>query len=166
MKYEIEIDEEIYLVDVQKNEAGYIVQIGDGEQQSIKKISMTAESLQLLYKNRSIQLRHALRDGEQEVHWEGGRYVGTAIDPRKKVLALAGVSGGDVIASQMPGRVLSVSVNVGDAISKGDIVATVEAMKMENPLKAPRDGIVEEVCAQAGDLLEAKGVVVRLKPND
>ena len=70
-----------------------------------------------------------------------------------------------MIASQMPGRVLSVSVQVGDVVSKGDIVATVEAMKMENPLKSPRDGVVEEVCASAGDLLEAKGVVVRLEPS-
>lgn len=162
MKYEIEIEEEIYLVDIQKDEEGYVVQIGDGVKNKTKLISICSDSLQLLLGHRSVRLRHTLRDDEQEVHWEGRRYVGTAIDPRKKVLALAGVTGGDVIASQMPGRVLSVSVQVGDVISKGDIVATVEAMKMENPLKSPRDGVVEEVCAQAGDLLEAKGIVVRL----
>ena len=165
MKYEIEIQDETYVVDVSKTDFGYAVRIGDGEEMSLQKIVHNNTSLQLLHNNRSFSLRHALRDDEQEVHWEGERIVGTAVDPRKKILQLAGVSGGDVIASQMPGRVLSVSVQVGDVVSKGDIVATVEAMKMENPLKSPRDGVVEEVCASAGDLLEAKGVVVRLEPS-
>ena len=165
MKYEIEIQDETYVVDVSKTEGGYAVRIGDGSEMDVKKIVHNESLLQIPHKNRSLSLRHALRDGEQEIHWKGTRIVSTAVDPRKKVLQLAGVSGGDVIASQMPGRVLTVSVQVGDVVSKGDIVATVEAMKMENPLKSPRDGIVEEVCAVPGDLLEAKGVVVRLEPS-
>ena len=164
MKYEIEIQDETYVVDVSKTEEGYAVRIGDGAQMNVQKVAHSETVLQLLYNNRSFSMRHALRDDEQEIHWEGSRLVGTAVDPRKKVLQLAGVSGGDVIASQMPGRVLAVSVQVGDVVAKGDIVATVEAMKMENPLKSPRDGVVEEVCAKPGDLLEAKGVVVRLEP--
>ena len=164
MKYEIEIQDETYVVDVSKTEEGYAVRIGDGAQMNVQKVAHSDTVLQLLHNNRSFSMRYALRDDEQEIHWEGSRLVGTAIDPRKKVLQLAGVSGGDVIASQMPGRVLSVSVQVGEVVSKGDIVATVEAMKMENPLKSPRDGVVEEVCAGPGDLLEAKGVVVRLEP--
>ena len=165
MKYEIEIQDETYVVDVSKTEDGYAVRIGDGSEVKYKKILHSDTFLQLLNNNHSLSLRHALRDNEQEIHWKGTRIVGTAVDPRKKVLQLAGVSGGDVIASQMPGRVLTVSVHVGDVVSKGDIVATVEAMKMENPLKSPRDGVVEEVCAAPGDLLEAKGVVVRLEPS-
>ena len=165
MKYEIEMQDETYVVDVSKTDNGYSVRIGDGEEINVQKIAHTESILQFLQNNQSFSLRHALREDEQEIHWKGRRIVGTAVDPRRKVLQLAGVSGGDVIASQMPGRVLSVSVKAGDQVSKGDIVATVEAMKMENPLKSPRDGVVEEVCAVPGDVLEAKGVVVRLEPN-
>lgn len=166
MKYEIEIQDETYVVDVSKTDTGYAVRIGDGEETIVQKSAHNDTLLQLLHNNRSLSLRHALRDEEQEIHYQGTRIVGIAVDPRKKVLQLAGVSGGDVVASQMPGRVLSVSVQVGDVVSKGDIVATVEAMKMENPLKSPRDGVVQEVCAKSGDLLEAKGVVVRLEPSN
>ena len=45
--------------------------------------------------------------------------------------------GGNEIKSQMPGRILTVNVAVGDTVEKGDVVLVMEAMKMENPLKAP-----------------------------
>ena len=66
----------------------------------------------------------------------------------------------------MPGRVIAIRVAVGDAVEKGQILATVEAMKMENPLKAPRGGIVAEICVSEGDVLEAKEVLIRLAEQD
>ena len=49
---------------------------------------------------------------------------------------------------------------VGDA---GEELCVVEAMKMENPLKAPRQGVISEVCVSAGDLVEAKAVLLKLE---
>ena len=61
----------------------------------------------------------------------------------------------------MPGRVLSVSVSVGDLVSKGDIVATVEAMKMENVIKSSVSATVEEVPANAGSAVEKGELLVK-----
>ena len=46
------------------------------------------------------------------------------------------------------------AVVVGDKVSKGDVLCTLEAMKMMNEVKAPIDGTVTEVCADEGDLVE------------
>ncbi|MBO5551252.1 MAG: biotin/lipoyl-binding protein [Lachnospiraceae bacterium] len=46
------------------------------------------------------------------------------------------------------------AVSKGDRVSKGDILCTLEAMKMQNEVKAPVDGIVTEVLAKEGDLVE------------
>jgi len=54
----------------------------------------------------------------------------------------------------IPGRVVSVAVIAGDAVTTGQRLLTVEAMKMENELRAPRDGIVERVAAVAGQTVE------------
>ena len=46
------------------------------------------------------------------------------------------------------------AVSKGDKVSKGDVLCTLEAMKMMNEVKAPVDGTVTEVCAKEGDLVE------------
>ena len=63
------------------------------------------------------------------------------------------LAGGDSVRAPMPGKVLSVNVSVGDEVAKDDVVAVMEAMKMEHSLVAPRDGVVEDVSAKAGDQL-------------
>ena len=50
----------------------------------------------------------------------------------------------------MHGKVLAIFVSRGRGVKKGERVAVVEAMKMEHALVAPRDGIVSEVAAEAG----------------
>ena len=51
----------------------------------------------------------------------------------------------------MPGRVLAVSVAAGDQVVSGQGLVIVEAMKMQNELRSPRDGRVAEVCVKMGD---------------
>ena len=164
MKYEIEVGTHKHVASIEKTEVGYRIQIDTGEFFEMSSLSHTSKSLHLKSGSRSIEMRHALVDEEQEIHWEGLRIVGKALDHRKKALQLAGAAGGDTVVSQMPGRVLSVLVSVGAVVKKGDVVAKIEAMKMENPLKAPRDGMVAEVCVQADDLVKAKGLVLKLAP--
>ena len=54
----------------------------------------------------------------------------------------------------IPGRVVSVAVTAGDAVVAGQRLLAVEAMKMENELRAPRDGIVERVEVSVGQTVE------------
>jgi len=165
MKYEIEIGETSHIANIEKTEKGYQIQIDDGDFFQVGCAERLDNKLTLVSNGRSLDVRHALCHDLQELHIDGRRIVASVMDPRKKVLALASATGGDTVVSQMPGRLLSIAVNVGDSVSKGDVVATVEAMKMENPLKSPRDGVVAEICAQEGDLLEAKGVVLKLEAD-
>jgi len=59
------------------------------------------------------------------------------------------------VLAPMPGQVLNILVAPGEAVSKGQTVAVMEAMKMELSLKAPRDACVESVHHAVGDLLQA-----------
>ena len=51
----------------------------------------------------------------------------------------------------MPGRVAAVRVSAGQRVARGEELLVVEAMKMENALRAPRDGVVRAVHVSAGD---------------
>jgi biotin carboxyl carrier protein len=54
----------------------------------------------------------------------------------------------------IPGRVVSVAVTAGDTVTAGQRLLAVEAMKMENELRAPRDGVVERVAVGVGQTVE------------
>jgi biotin carboxyl carrier protein len=64
------------------------------------------------------------------------------------------------IKSPMPGRVARVLVGVGDRVAERQGVVVVEAMKMENELRAPREGVVTEVRVFQGAAIEAGAVLV------
>lgn len=57
---------------------------------------------------------------------------------------------GHRVTAQMPGKILSVVVKVGDAVAERDALATMEAMKMEMTIAAPVAGTVREVLVEAG----------------
>lgn len=57
--------------------------------------------------------------------------------------------------SPMPGTILDVRVQAGDAVKKGDVLCILEAMKMENEILAPADGTVLQVLAVKGSTANA-----------
>ena len=62
----------------------------------------------------------------------------------------------------MPGTILSVKVSVGQQVKKGDTVAVLEAMKMENEIPAPQDGTVSSVDVSNGATVETGATIVTL----
>jgi biotin carboxyl carrier protein len=64
------------------------------------------------------------------------------------------------LKAPMPGLIVGISVQPGDAISKGDSLLILEAMKMENNLKAPGEGIVKTIRVAKGDRVEKGQVLV------
>jgi pyruvate carboxylase len=67
------------------------------------------------------------------------------------------------IAAPMPGSVSTVAVRVGQNVKAGDVVATLEAMKMETVLHAPRDGKVAEILVAPGQQIDARDLLMRLE---
>jgi pyruvate carboxylase len=66
------------------------------------------------------------------------------------------------VAAPMPGSVSSVAVKTGQSILAGDVLLTIEAMKMETSLHAARDGVIEEVLVHPGSPIDAKDLLVVL----
>jgi pyruvate carboxylase len=64
------------------------------------------------------------------------------------------------VAAPMPGSVSSVAVKAGQSVLAGDVLLTIEAMKMEKSLHAGRDGIIEEVLVHPGSPIDAKDLLV------
>ncbi len=67
------------------------------------------------------------------------------------------------LLSPMPGRVVSIAVKPGEEVKAGQQLAVVDAMKMENVLRAERDGRVARVVAGAGDSVSVDQVILELE---
>jgi pyruvate carboxylase len=64
------------------------------------------------------------------------------------------------VGAPMPGVISRVFVSAGQLIKAGDVLVSIEAMKMETALHAERDGTISEVLVHAGDQIDAKDLLV------
>lgn len=102
-------------------------------------------------------------DSAVEVTVNGHRYSVQVTDPKR--LRGAGVDhshdhGLVEIKTAMPGKVVRILTAVGQAIDKGAGVIVVEAMKMQNEMKSPKDGFIKEVRVSEGATVNASEVLV------
>lgn len=67
------------------------------------------------------------------------------------------------IKAPMPGRIVSIKVQHGDEVKKGDLVLILESMKMENNILSPRDGIVEKVLVMQGEMVDPSTRLVHFR---
>ncbi len=103
---------------------------------------------------------HFARDGRTlHLFWDGVAY--RVEEHRDGARASARHDAGGLEAP-MPGRVSAVKVRVGQRVARGDELIVVEAMKMENALRAPRAGIVRALHAGAGDMVAPGRALVEL----
>ena len=80
----------------------------------------------------------------------------------KAAPASSGSEGRVKVVAPMSGKILGVKVSVGQAVKKGEVVAVLEAMKMENDIVAPQDGTIASVSCAVGDSVEAGALLASL----
>jgi len=73
------------------------------------------------------------------------------------------ISGSGTISSAIPGKIVSIHVSEGEIVSEGDVVLVLEAMKMQNEIKATIGGLIKQVCCQSGDRVEANVPLIEIE---
>ena len=66
----------------------------------------------------------------------------------------------------MPGTVLEIRVNQGDKVKKGDVVLILDAMKMDNEILSPVDGVVKNICVEQGASVAKDQLLVEFAPAE
>ncbi len=98
------------------------------------------------------------------VHAFGRSWTLLVTDPVESAIREGQVS--DAALAPMPGVLISVEVQAGDEVTKGQIIAVIESMKMQTQIPAPRDGVVDRVLVDVGNNFEGGAPLVTLVPDD
>jgi 3-methylcrotonyl-CoA carboxylase alpha subunit len=68
----------------------------------------------------------------------------------------------DLLGPPMPATVVRIAVRPGDVVHAGDVLIALEAMKMELPIRAPRDGVIRAVHCREGEMVQSGTILVEL----
>jgi biotin carboxyl carrier protein len=165
MKYIATIDSKEYVVELLDDRQVII----DG---TTYKIDFEAVSGQPVYSLIVDGKSHEAYVQEGEEDWQvllrGRLYPVKVEDERERRLraaAGAGVAeGGEYhLKAPMPGLVVTISVEEGQEVKKGQVLLILESMKMQNELKSPRDGVVNRIKVKAGESVEQKQALLSVQ---
>jgi biotin carboxyl carrier protein len=159
MKLEIEIAERPRVVDFTPGEQTVMV---DGMALPVEWRMLRPGVLSLVMEGRAFRVVLDEDPNETAVLIGGERILYQVNDPRSLRARRAHSSGADgprPIKASMPGRVVRVLAEAGDAIAAQQGIVVIEAMKMQNELKSPKDGKVAEIRVKPGDTVSAGDVL-------
>ena len=146
-QYEIEIDGQVAHVDAVKSGRTIYSVIENGRQFEVSVDEKSAREFDILLRGRLFHLE--------------------AVDERSRLLAQTSkmaASGPQSVEAEMPGKVVLLKAAVGDTVAEGQGVVVLEAMKMENEIGSPIDGVVTELPVAAGDTVETGAVLFVVEP--
>ncbi len=141
----------------------YGITIGDGDEFEVDAVRPVADVISLVHQGRSWEAGLVETDDGFEVEVVGIRHELDVMDPRRKALRMADSAGQNAIKTQMPGRIVRILVEVGDVVDEGAPLIVVEAMKMENELKATAAGTVAKICVVEGDQVQSRTTLIELE---
>lgn len=163
MKLQAELNGEKHEVEINRDGRSVIATV-DGRHYVLDVSEPEKDVLLVKHANRVSQVFVSQKAGSEfGVTIHGQALDVEIIDPKR----LRGAGGGDEhseglaeIKTAMPGKIVRILVAEGAEVAKGDGIIVVEAMKMQNELKSPKDGIVKDIRAAEGQTVNAGEVLV------
>ena len=162
MRFRLDVDGEERGIEVEPMTGGFVIWIEGAMYRARTRLARDSVDVRIGAKTLRLQLQgneailddgvHRLRlvevsEERAEVVERGPAGAGTVVDVR----------------SSMPGRVVRVAVTPGSPVRRGETLVVLEAMKMQNEIPAPGDGVVRQVAVAEGETVTADRVVVSIE---
>jgi biotin carboxyl carrier protein len=165
MKLELEVNGVAGRIEILAHAPECRFRIGDGAERSAQVEAAEPGAYSILMDGRIYDARVEEAPGALIVTIDGHRFEIEVRDPRRLARGAArrGGEGVETIAAPMPGKVMRVLVSPGDEVEPGQGMVVVEAMKMQNEMKAPRAGRVLAVAVKEGAKVAAGEVLATIE---
>lgn len=162
MAIKLILDEAEHRIEIVRRRPHLVVRI-DGREHEVSDQGFGLQGHDtLVIDNVPVSLQRAEVLGRAYLRTNGRTFDITLVDPRDETEG-SGQSQ-DAIKAPMPGAVVTTHCAVGDALKRGDKIITIESMKLQTALVAPRDGIVEALLKSSGQTFERDEIIARLVP--
>jgi biotin carboxyl carrier protein len=157
MKYITTINGVKFEIDIQRD--GTLLVNGEPRVVDFLPLGVDSSLFSIIMDNVSHDVLVEERDDIFEVLIQGRLFVADVEDERSQLLAsrraTATVDSGEIsIRAPMPGLIVAIPVAEGQEVKAGQTVVILESMKMQNELKAPRDGVVQRISVEVGKSVE------------
>ena len=135
----------------------------DGNPLEADAVEVAPHTFSILLGGKSYELRVTPQpDGSLKIQSAHAELTAQVLDPREwrgRHGALE-VQGRQQVVAPMPGKIVRILVQAGDAVEAGQGLVVVEAMKMQNEIRSPKSGKVEKIVAKEGETVNAGDVLV------
>ena len=162
MNYDVTIDQRQCRLELEQKDGQWLCQL-DGREVRIDPVLLRHNVLSLLIDGVSYEVKREMIGTEVHLWIGGARYQAELRDPRSlhsRKAAGGAAEGTKKIVAPMPGKVVRVLVQEKMEVMAGQGVVVVEAMKMQNELKSPKQGIVRKVVVVEGANVSAGDVLL------
>ena len=122
---------------------------------------------EMMIQDEAVAVACAFEDASREtcfVRIDGRTHEVVLIDPREEFSGHDATR--DEIHAPMPGAIVSIHKQAGDEVARGETVITIESMKLQTALAAPRDGRLLDVLKKQGETFDKDELLARLEPAD
>jgi biotin carboxyl carrier protein len=160
------LGERVERVSIERRGEQYRIRVGEREHQ-VEARSLGPFVQSLIVDGESHETAVFRTGGGWSVSWRGRTTAVELVDPlthlAEQAHGAAVHSGRQVVAAYMPGRVVAVAVAAGQAIEAGAALVVLEAMKMQNEIRSPAAGIVDQVKVERGQAVASGALLLTLR---
>lgn len=167
MRYEVDVNGRVLQVDVHRADGHFVVTV-DGREWVIDAARVDANTLSLLIGSSSQEVTIAADATGQLAVGIRGVPLSVSVNGRRRWARKddGGAGGGpQQLVAPMPGKIVRILAKVGTAVKPRQPLVVVEAMKMENELRAARSGVVSQLLVEEGQSVDAGALLLVVAPE-
>jgi 3-methylcrotonyl-CoA carboxylase alpha subunit len=162
MAFRVTVDGRVHDIDILRRRPHLVVAI-DGREHEVSAPGAFGDGRQTIEIAGVVAHFARAQCGDRQLVRLGGRnFEARIVDPRDA--AGAAGAGHDDVRAPMPGVVVTIHRAAGDAVARGEPLVTIESMKLQMALAAPRDGVLAALLRAEGERFEKDEVIARLAP--
>jgi len=161
MIYEVSIDGKNHRLELNKVNNRWECAL-DGEKVDVDAVIARPNVLSLIIDGQAFEVKRERTAADLHLWVKSARFAVDVRDPRSlrsRRAAGGGVEGPQKLHAPMPGKIVRILAPAGTAVAAGQGVLVIEAMKMQNELKSPKDGVVKQVVIAEGASVTAGEVL-------